>query len=478
MRSVDRCYRSIAPIVATTLAICAWGGCNRSDPQPLAQPPAAEQEVFEEFADQSAVTFNQPDESVRDSTTAGPWQALGNTSLQGESTVRTPRAVRSVYVPQRAEVPTTEVADAEPIVTPEYTIPTSITPVQDAVPVVAYPAYVTTPAVYEPSPSYHVPTQSSPVRETAPQRSLPDRLMSATALVQQATTEQQQAAALATRGSLFVARSKFIRALRLWSQGADAQSGTHDREDACNAALRALEEVEDFVRREGDDGRDLTLVIRSHRTNVIDEAEAKQIAAGDAVVRYMQFAQQRLIESAAGLPQAAVSLHGLGRLHDMLSGHASIVAAEDKARVFYESALAVDPSHAAASNDLGVLLAKHGRLHEARSLLNKSVAMRPNAAGYHNLAVVNQRLGDAGVASTWRQAAYGNSNVPAAWANPAMTPWQQVQWLETSAFAQTSQVVSDPAKPVAEPTPPGAPTGPPLQAARPSTVRNGARWQQ
>lgn len=268
----------------------------------------------------------------------------------------------------------------------------------------------------------------------------------AAALTNQAAVEFRKGVELATRGSLFAARNQFLKSLTQLAQAADAQSGQRTHEPAWNAAQRAIEEMEDFASRRGAASvqTDLTLLVRSHQTKAIALDEAGQLASTEAFVRYMQFAKQRLHDAFGGSPAAASALHAVGRVYDSLADQPSLVAAHDKARLFYESALNVDPSQAAAANDLGVLLARHGRLNEAQSLLTHSLGRYPTSAGYHNLAVVQERLGQPQLAAQARQAAQARSGAAGALADPALAPWQNVRWLETQRFAQTSQVASDP----------------------------------
>jgi hypothetical protein len=72
---------------------------------------------------------------------------------------------------------------------------------------------------------------------------------------------------------------------------------------------------------------------------------------------------------------------------------AEITRPMPKAMVLYQAALVVDQNNPLAANELGVLLARIGRYEEAAGWLEYSVALSPEPATWHNLAVVQSQLG-------------------------------------------------------------------------------------
>jgi tetratricopeptide (TPR) repeat protein len=443
--------------------------------QPESTPSSTAVAETNESASQQTQAISSSSISVR-----GVPDKSANTA---NDTVKTAQAVEPLprvsdgQLTNAFEYPTT---DAALTVTP--TSPTSNDVLATNAPLLSSEPLVNSPVAA--SPALSKPTSIAtfdPPLSTSAVTALPSapRLHDATMLTNQASVEFQKGVALATRGSLFAARGKFLRCLDQLSLSGDAQSGGRVREPALQAALRALEEMEDFVGRRGTTTvqSDLTLIVRSHQTKLVTLDEAPQLTANEALVRYLQFAKQRLAESLQGMPHAAGPLHALGRVYDTLADRSSIVAAQDKARVFYEVAITIDPSHSAASNDLAVLLARHGRWNEAHGLLTRSVSLRPTMAGYQNLAVVQDRLGQPQLAARSRQLAASGGASAVALSDPALMPWQNVRWLEAKSFAQTSELASDPRPgPTKEPTKTNS--TPTARTAANPDLRAAGRWQQ
>lgn len=515
------------------LAVTAAGCGDASGPTPppvrLLERSTYQPPVVDLFADQQSLAIAPP-QSVEQPPMPPLWQGLDRALAEDARSVEThPIAVRPVndepratveapqpVTPQQASViePLPDVGATQLASAVEY--PTTDTPTTPEVAAESV-APPTTPFVLSSEPLFTTPAAPAPSSTTTAVTSAPASISSAltanviaapvatprpheaAALTNQAASEFRKGVELASRGSLFAARNQFLKTLTQLAQAADAQAGQRTHEPAWNSAQRAIEELEDFASRRGTANvqSDLTLIIRSHQTKAIALDEAGQLASTEAFVRYMQFAKQRLHEAFGGMPAAASALHAVGRVYDALAEQPSLVAPYDKARLFYEAALNVDPSQAAAANDLGVLLARHGRLNEAQSLLTHSVGRYPTSAGYHNLAVVQERLGQPQLAAQARQAAQAKSGAAGALADPTLAPWQNVRWLESQAFAQTSQVASDPRPATAQAASATAAANAPsnstsasksplarafapvtTRAAEPASNRANTRWQQ
>ena len=62
--------------------------------------------------------------------------------------------------------------------------------------------------------------------------------------------------------------------------------------------------------------------------------------------------------------------------------------------VYHRAALASDESHYRAANELGVLLARAGKLREARDSFKQSLIVNPAPQAWENLAKVHDRMNE------------------------------------------------------------------------------------
>ena len=70
--------------------------------------------------------------------------------------------------------------------------------------------------------------------------------------------------------------------------------------------------------------------------------------------------------------------------------------------VYYQAALLADDRNFRAGNELGVLLAKCGKLERAKQMFLRSLAISPQPATWHNLAKIHERLGETKLAAAAR----------------------------------------------------------------------------
>jgi polysaccharide export outer membrane protein len=226
-------------------------------------------------------------------------------------------------------------------------------------------------------------------------------------------------------------------ALRLVAQGLDTEHQTQEHSRALAAGWTALVEADDFIphgsRLEAE--LDLAGTIAGHQTPVLKDVAAEDLVQLTALQCYFTFAQEQLARAAGEEVAGSMALHGLGNLYRALDAKRSplVRGAMPKAVLCYQAALLVSPHNHMASNELGVVLARGGRHQEARAALEHSVREWDHPAGWHNLAVVYQRLGLTDLAEqakgrcqTLRQAQGG-----APWQNTA----HQVEWVPPSTFA-------------------------------------------
>jgi len=266
---------------------------------------------------------------------------------------------------------------------------------------------------------------------------------------------------LGEKGAYYSARTEFKQALRTVAQALDAHFEGNRYSESLAAGWLALEEAGDFSAH-GQHGPvvNVALIVASHQTPLLKDYALDDVSPVLAMQHYFSFAQEQLVEACGRAPVAARALYGLGKVHMVLAEKSP--SAErlhgPKALAFQQAALATDPSNYMAANELGVLLARFGKLHEARTVLQHAVAIYPAAETWRNLSVVHQRLGEEMFAAqslaNWQVALQqaGNSPSPRQADNRSM-----VQWVSPQTFAgeqaSTPNVPSAP-EPVMQDQPP------------------------
>ena len=229
------------------------------------------------------------------------------------------------------------------------------------------------------------------------------------AVEERANTHIQRGMELGGRGATYSARAEFIQALQIIAAALDVHRQTRAHSEALAAGLRALEEAEDFI-VEGSEleaALDLRLIIDSHRTPVLQAADKHDLNAVMAIQTYYTYAQEQLSVAAAQQPAGSAALYALGRLQLLANGKSEPdwASTAPKAVVFYQSALAANPKNALAANEVGVLLARFGRYHDAKNVLLHGAMGSPQPASWHNLAVIHRKLGEVELAQRAEQEA-------------------------------------------------------------------------
>jgi hypothetical protein len=110
-----------------------------------------------------------------------------------------------------------------------------------------------------------------------------------------------------------------------------------------------------------------------------------------------------------------------------------------------------------AANELGVLLCRTGHPAEAVDRFKRVIDLAPNATGYHNLAIAQQKMGLAGQAAANEQESQRLAALDRS--AGAISRRAGVQWISPAEMARVSQPA---AEAQAAPTPP--------TAARPMTT--------
>jgi len=128
----------------------------------------------------------------------------------------------------------------------------------------------------------------------------------------------------------------------------------------------------------GGTGDDSARVIPSAALTMFEQAAAS-LAAGDlpdAELRFKEFLLQ--------YPEYPGAHVNLAIIHVTNNN-------DDAARASIEAALALDPNHAAALNQLGMLLRRNGKFLEAEAAYLKAVTVSPDyALAHYNLGVLNE----------------------------------------------------------------------------------------
>ncbi len=276
----------------------------------------------------------------------------------------------------------------------------------------------------------------------------------------EADTHTQRGFELAALGAYFSSRAEFIQALRLVAQALDTENQTTAYGRALAEGLTAVREAQDFLPGASQLEADLDIrgIIAGHRTPVLKGASCRGLTPQMAMQSYFTFAQEQLGMAAGEELAASVACHGLGKLHAAVADRQgeAIRAASPKAMSFYQAALLVNRLNYMASNDLGVLLARANRYEDARMAVEHSLSIQPNSVGWHNLAVVYQRLGRTDLAQKAERLAVTTRQAESARGQRQTAAGQMVQWVDQNRFAQTY-------------SPP--PIAPKAQAPAPSAVK-------
>jgi len=207
-------------------------------------------------------------------------------------------------------------------------------------------------------------------------------------------SRMQYAFDLAQRGATYSAYSEFQSVLGLCAAELDAAEGKSARRTAIQEGFVAMEEAQDFSATPSQlsSGQiDVVRISASHRTPLQEQIKAESWTVEQATQAYYEFAMNRIAAACRGATAAPNALYGMGRTSALLDdsqSHGTL-----RALLLYSLALQLQPTHALAANELGVLLAQNGRLQEAEQALQQAAAIDGSRETWANLAVVYSRLG-------------------------------------------------------------------------------------
>jgi tetratricopeptide (TPR) repeat protein len=261
---------------------------------------------------------------------------------------------------------------------------------------------------------------------------------------------------LAEKGALFSAKDELKQALRSVAQSLDAHFGGQSFSENLAAGWMALDEADDFaIQSQRGPVVDVGVIVELHQTPILKSYNLNHISPVVATQHYYLYAQDRLIAACGGAPVAARALHGLGKVHTVLAEKSSNAEPQHgpKAMAFQQAALIIDPTNGLAANELGVLLARFGKLEEARGVLQHALAVNPSPETWQNLSVVHHRLGEVNLAAqshaNWRSLVES----PPGSSVPATSGDSMIQWVAPQVFTVGQMAPAPVATPRPQPRP-------------------------
>jgi tetratricopeptide (TPR) repeat protein len=257
---------------------------------------------------------------------------------------------------------------------------------------------------------------------------------------EQAAQLVKRASTRASRGAIYSARHELEASLTTLSQALDSHYDSTAFSQCLHDGLQAMKEAEDFSPTSSVDrsALDVPLIVKRHRSRVLTADEAEVSSAIEAARKYYSYAQEHLVAAVGGSPVAAHALFGMGKLYMGMSQSDSDAERVygPRAMMMHQSALLIDGSHHLAANELGVLLARFGRLREARDVFQHGLAVNSLPATWRNLADVHERLGEGQLAIQAR-AEFQRTSQLAQQQNPnsfTAPNGLTVQWVDKATF--------------------------------------------
>lgn len=289
----------------------------------------------------------------------------------------------------------------------------------------------------------------------------------------------RKAYGLAQHGAVYAAKTEFIQVLRRIAQSKDAAEGVDEHSRSLAVGLRALEEADDFVPQgaqlEGE--MNVSVVASAHRTPALGSRHANA-RPDEAIALYHQYAREQLARAVAGEQAGSMALYGLGKVQNRLAYETEgELRHERKALVMFQAALDAGPGNHLAANEIGVLLARGGQPVEASAMFRRAIDVAPTSTSYHNLAVVERRLGQHEQAAANEQ--YARYLAAQDRAAGAVSRRSGVAWVSPQDLSRVAQPMPMPAqgeRVVNDPRPaPAQPARLPITSGPAQTV---AKWPQ
>jgi len=289
-----------------------------------------------------------------------------------------------------------------------------------------------------------------------------DRIAPLTVPLQEAAAQQavhhiEYGKSLSRRGAAYAARQEFYTALRVTAESNDATTGTQEFSRALSQAILAMKEARDFVQEDTEAGMllDVSSIVETHRSKIIDKAQAASTNPTQAMERYFVYAQNKLDEASGRNAVSAEILFCLGKLHTTISNTKTVPDKIDVARAiaYHHAALMSDKNSFRSANELGVLLVQMGQLEQATELFKQSLIAQPTPQAWQNLAKTHRRMGQQDLAQLAEteyvllsQTQMASSSVPLRW-----VPTESFNANPPMEFLKTKRVANRPESLSAEP---------------------------
>ena len=249
---------------------------------------------------------------------------------------------------------------------------------------------------------------------------------------------------LATRGAVCSARVEFTKAIDLVAMSLDMRDGEATHRRALQAGLQAFQEAADF-RPAGTSPAahgDLAVIVAAHRTPVLKNVDLARVLPTDAMQAYFEYATEQVALAGGHEPAASFGLYSWARVEAMPAAAEERVAnklGEPMAMALHHAALKVDANNYLAANELGVLLARYGRMQEAKQMLQHSASLSRKSEAWYNLSIVHRQLGEQAAAQqayvNYQAAASKNGEAPPQAPKPASGA---IRWVDYETFARDS----------------------------------------
>lgn len=283
----------------------------------------------------------------------------------------------------------------------------------------------------------------------------------ATGVSERVADEVRAAFALGRNGALYAARQQFIDAMKAIAAAKDAAESTERHARALSQGLTALDEAEDFLPRGEalEAGLSVTEIASSHRTPMLSQTPDVRLAH-EAAALYYRYAEEKLAMSVRGERAGSMALYGLGKTYARLADLDESRTADKRSLSMHRAALMAHRENHLAANELGVGLARAGRLKRAAKALEHAASMGGGSTVYRNLAHVQNELGQTELAAATTE--HAERLAERERQAGAFSRARGVEWVSPDRFAR---------RPGAPAT--GAPTGP---AQTPVAEQGGSPW--
>ena len=254
---------------------------------------------------------------------------------------------------------------------------------------------------------------------------------------------------LARRGAVYGAKQEFLSALKLVAQSIDQMRGGDMYADAYFEAVQAIRESDDFYNAQAQQHRkvDVVAIAKEHRSKVTEPSYLKGLNPMQAMQMYYDFVQDRLVACSGNTVVSGEALYCLGKLHQVNAKDPIEGSQVDNAKsvVYYNAAVNCDPKNYKSANELGVLLARSGRLVEARNLFLGSLKVHQVSKVWSNLASVHRQLGENDLAqladTEYRRMLDGPAANRIIWVQPEVFANQSKKALATRTAAADQQII-------------------------------------